>query len=261
MKAILLFISVSISVLFSACSKDNDLSSGAKLFRVYGSGQLQSEYLYDANGLLSTHTNYFAGRKSGEVICYYDASNKLVKKETALDFSSSSITPQWSYSYTEYTYSADGKVSEEKNYRKQNNVYVLVSKKRPGFDANGKLITSTLLSPADVPLKLTKYEYNNKGNIVLQEDHQYNGTALDLHFKYIYNDHDDKVNPYFGLYSGVPPYSINPNNILQTTVINYIMTPGTPITTISNSIYNEYTRDGLPLKVTENGADFVYEYK
>ena len=261
MKAILLFIGVSISVLFSGCSKDNDLSSGAKLFRVYGSGQLQSEYSYNANGLLSTHTNYFAGRKSGEVICYYDAGNKLVKKETALDFSSSSITPQWSYSYTEYIYSADGKVSEEKNYLKQNNVYVLVSKKKPGFDANGRLISSTLLTPADVPLRLTKYEYSHKGNIVLQEDYQYNGTALDLHFKYLYDDHDNKVNPYFGLYSGEPPYSINRNNILQTTVINYIMTPGTPITTVNKTIYNSYNSSGLPIKFSENGTEFTYEYK
>ena len=260
MKAILLFIGVSISLLFSGCSKDN-LSSGAKLFRVYGGGQLQSEISYNSNGLVSTHTNYFAGRKSGEIVCYYDASNKLVKKETTLDFSSSSITPQWSYSYTEYIYSADGRISEEKNYLKQNNVYVLVSKKKPGYDANGRLISNTLLTPADIPLRLTKYQYNNKGNIVLQEEYQYNGTALELHFKYIYNDHDDKVNPYFGLYSGVPPYSINRNNILQTTVINYIMTPGTPITTVSNAIYSEYTHDGLPLKVTENGANFVYEYK
>ena len=260
MKAILLFISVSISVLFSGCSKD-DLSSGAKLFRVYGGGQLQSEYLYNSNGLLSTHTGYFAGRKSSEVIYYYDASNKLIKRESAFDFSSSTTNPQWSYSYTEYIYSADGKASEEKNYLKQNNVYVLVSKRKPGYDANGKLISSTILSPADVPIKLTKYEYNNKGNIVLQEEYQYNGTALDLHFKYLYDDHDDKINPYLGLNSGAPPYSINRNNILQTTVINYIMTPGTPLTTVNKTIYNSYDRNGLPLKFSENGAEFTYEYK
>ena len=261
MKVILLFFGLSILFLFQGCSKDNDLSSGPKLFRVYGGGQLQSEISYNSNGLVSTHTNYFAGRKSGEIVCYYDVSNKLVKKETALDFSSSTITPQWSYAYTEYIYSANGKVSEEKNYLKQNNVYVLVSKKKPEYDANGRLISSTLLTPADVPLRLTKCQYNNKGNIVLQEEYQYNGTALDLHFKYLYDDHDDKVNPYFGLYSGVPPYSINRNNILQTTVINYIMTPGTPITTTNKTIYNSYNSSGLPLKFSENGAEFAYEYK
>jgi len=261
MKAILLFISVSISFLYSGCSKDNDLSSGPKLFRVYGGGQLQGEYSYNSNGLLSTHTGYFAGRKGSEIICYYDPSNKLVKKETALDFSSSSITPQWSYSYTEYIYSADGKVSEEKNYLKQNNVYVLVSKRKPGYDASGKLISSTILSPADVPLRLTKYEYNNKGNIVVQEEFQYNGSALDLHFKYLYDDHDDKINPHFGLMSDVPPFSINRNNLLQTTVVNYIMTPGTPITTVNKTIYNSYNSSGLPIKFSENGAEFTYEYK
>ena len=260
MKAILFFTIVSISLLFPGCSKDN-LSSGAKLFRVYGGGQLQSEYLYNSNGLMATQTSYFAGRKSGEVVCYYDANNKLVKKETTLDFSSSTTTPQWSYSYTEYNYSADGKISEEKNYLKQNNIYVLVSKRKPGYDANGKLTSSTILSPTDVPFKLSKFEYNNKGNIVVQEEYQYNGTALELHFKYLYDDHDDKVNPYFGLNSGVPPFLINRNNILQTTLTNYIMTPGTPITTVNKTIYNSYNSSGLPLKFSENGAEFTYEYR
>lgn len=256
----LFFILSGFIFLFAGCSK-NDLSPGAKLFRVYGGGQLQSEYSYNSNGLLSTHTGYFAGRKSSEIICYYDASNKLIKRESAFDVSSSTTNPQWSYSYTEYNYSADGKISEERNHLKQNNVYVLVSKKKPGYDANGKLISSTILSPADIPLKLTKYEYNNKGNIVLQEEYQYNGTTSDLHFKYLYDDHDDKVNPHFGLNSDVPPFSINRNNILQVTVINYIMTPGTPITTINKTTYNSYDSNGLPLKFSENGAEFTYEYK
>jgi len=260
MKVLLLFISVSITLLFSGCSKD-DLSSGAKLFRVYGGGQLQAEYSYNSNGLLSTYTGYFAGRKYSEMICYYDVSNKMIKRESAFDFSSSTTNPVWDYSYTEYSYSADGKISEEKNYRKQSNVYVLVSKRKPGYDANGKLISSTILSPADVPIKLTKYEYNNKGNIVVQEEYQYSGTTLDLHFKYLYDDYDDKINPHFGLYSDVPPFSINRNNILQTTVINYIMTPGTPITTVNKTTYNSYDSNGLPLKFSENGAEFTYEYK
>ena len=258
MKIVLLFIGL--SILFQGCSKD-DLSSEAKLFRVYGGGQLQSEYLYNSNGLLSTQTSYFAGRKSGEVICYYDASSKLVKKETALDFSSSSITPQWSYSYTEYSYSADGRISEEKTYLRQTNVYVLVSKTKPAYNANGRLIIRTLLTPADVPARLTKYQYNSSGNISVQEEYQYNGAIPELQRKMSYDDFDTKINPYKDLGASVPPYSINRNNILKITVTDYINNPGTPTTSVNNSVYNEYTRNGLPLKVTENGASFVYEYK
>jgi hypothetical protein len=256
MKVVLLFIGL--SILFQGCSKD-DLSE-AKLFRVYGDGQLQSEYLYNSNGLLSTQTSYFAGRKSGEVICYYDAGNKLVKKETTLDFSSSTTSPQWSYSYTEYSYSADGRISEEKTYLRQNNIYVLVSKTKPVYDANRRLVSKTLLTPADVPARLTKYQYSS-GNISVQEEYQYNGAIPELQRKMSYDDFDTKINPYKDLGASVPPYSINRNNVLKITATDYINNPGTPMTSVNNSIYNEYTRNGLPLKVTENGASFVYEYK
>ena len=170
------------------------------------------------------------------------------------------MNPQWSYSYTEYTYSADGKISEEKNYSKQNNVFVLVSKRKPAYDANGRLISNTLLTAADVPARLTEYQYRN-GNISVQEDYQYNGIVPELHFKYSYDDYDNKINPYLGLNSGVPPFSINRNNILQTTVTNYIMTPGAPVITINKAFYNSYNNNGLPVKIFENGTDFVYEYK
>jgi len=260
MKPKLLFIGLSVFFLFSRCSKDN-MSPGEKISRIYGAGQLQGEYSYNSVGLLLKHDSYFAGRKSGETICYYDGNKRLVKRETAYDLSSSTTNPQWSYSYTEYSYSVDGKISEERNYLKQNSAYVLVSKTKPAYDGSGRLISRALLSPADIPFKLTKYQYNNAGNISLQEEYQYNGNNPELHFKYSYDHYDDKLNPYINLPSAVPPFSINRNNILQTTIINYIITPGTPITTINKAIYNSYNRNGLPVKVSENGTEFTYEYK
>ena len=97
--------------------------------------------------------------------------------------------------------------------------------------------------------------------VILQEEYQYNGANPELHFRYSYDDYDDKINPYVNLASEVPPFSINRNNILQTTVANYIMTPGTTLTTINKAIYTSYNRNGLPVKVSENGTEFVYEYK
>ena len=255
-----LLIGISAFFLFSGCSKENG-SGGEKISRIYSGGQLQSEFVYNNEGLLSGHVTYFAGRKGSEVLCYYDAARKLIKKESAFDLSSSTTNPQWSYSYTEYTYRAEGRISEEKNYLKQNTMYVLVSKVIPGYDAGDRLISRTILSPADVPIHLSKYQYGGSGNIVSQETYRYNGSVPELHFRYSYDDFDNKNNPYVNLACEVAPYSINRNNILQTTVTNYIISPGTPVVTINRAVYSVYNRSGLPTKVSENGAEFIYEYR
>jgi len=259
MKTKLLLTGLSVSLLFFGCSKENT-SNGEKISRIYSGGQLQSEFVYNNEGLLVSHVTYFAGRKGSEVTCYYDA-GKLTKRESAYDFSSSTTNPQWSYAYTEYSYSTGGRISEEKNYLKQNNTYTLVSKVKPAYDANDRLISQTLLSPTDVPFQLSKYQYGGNGNIILTEMYRYNGSTPELHFKYSYDDHDNKSNPYLNLGSEVPPFSINRNNILQTTVTNYIITPGTPVVTTNKSVYSSYNRHGLPTKVSENGTEFIYEYK
>ena len=253
-------------IIFSACflfwsgAKDN-ASNNEKISRIYGGGQLQSEFVYNNDGLLTGHVTYFTGKKGSEVICYYDTGKKLIKKESAYDLSSSTTNPQWSYSYTEYIYAPNGKISEEKNYLKQNATYVLVSKIRPAYDASDRLISRTILSPTDVPIQLSKYQYGSNGNIVLDEVFRYNGSVPEIHFKYSYDDYDNKKNPYVNLASQSPPFSINRNNILQTTVTNYIITPGTPVVTINRSVYSSYNRSGLPTKVFENGTEFIYEYE
>ena len=255
-----LLIAISAVFLFSGCAKDNG-SGDEKISRIYSGGQLHSEFVYNSEGLLSGHITYFAGRKGSEVLCYYDAAKKLIKRESVFDISSSTTNPQWSYSYTEYTYGPDGKVIEEKNYLKQNTGYVLVSKTIPGYGASDRLISRTILSPADVPIQLSKYQYGNNGNIVSQETYRYNGSVPELHFKYSYDDFDSKKNPYMNLACEMAPFSINRNNILQTTVTNYIITPGTPVVTINRSLYSSYNRNGFPTKVSENGTEFSFEYK
>ena len=255
-----LFIIITAFYLLSGCSKNNG-SNGEKISRVYSGGQLQGEFVYNNEGLLTGHVSYFAGKKGSEVICHYDTDKKLIKKESAFDLSSSTTNPQWSYSYTEYIYAVDGRISEEKNYLKQSTTYVLVSKTRPGYDASGRLISRTILSPTDIPIQLSKYQYGSNGNIILQESYRYNGAVTELHFKYNYDDHDNKTNPYLNLASEVAPFSINRNNILQTTVTNYIVTPGTPVVTVNRSVYSSYNRSGLPTKVSENGTEFIYEYR
>jgi hypothetical protein len=260
MKVRLLLIVVTVFLLTS-CSKDDPSFGEMKISKVYAGGQLQVEYSYNSAGLLKTYTVYgFPGRKSSEVSCEYDGNNRLIKKETALDFSSGP-NPVWSYSYTEYTYGPDGKISEERNYLMQNSTYILASKIKPSYDANGRLGSRGLYLPNDALALLTTYQYNSAGNITLQEQFRYSGTTAQLEFRYTYDDYDNKRNPHIGLPSAVPPFSVNNNNILKTTVTNYVVTPGTPVTSTNNSVYSLYNASGLPLNVVENGTTFVYEYR
>src|SRR6185503_1446917 len=123
----LLLILATMGLLLSGCSKDADSFGGLKLSRVYAEGQLQVENSYNSEGLLDHHVVYlFPGRKGFEITCHYDVNRRLLKRETATDFSSGP-NPVWSYGHTDYTYGANGQISEEKNYIKQNNADVLTS--------------------------------------------------------------------------------------------------------------------------------------
>lgn len=260
MKVKLLLISASI-LLLTGCSKENQSDGSLKIFRVYGGGQLQSEYSYDSEGQLKNYTGFgFPGRKNWEINCHYDANQRLVKKESSFDLSSGP-SPLWSNSYTEYSYAPNGRISEEKNYIMQNNNYILASKVKPNFNANGQLESRALYLPNDVLARITTYQYNNAGNIVVQEEYRYNLAVAQIEYRYSYDDHDNRRNPHIGLASAVPPFSVNTNNILRTTVTNYVSTPGTPIVSTTNAVYNSYNASGLPVNVFENGTNFVYEYE
>jgi len=261
MRTKLLLILATTGLLLSRCSKDAGSSGGMKLWQVYAEGQLQVEHSYNSQGLLDHQVVYgLPGRKSYEATCYYDAEKRLIKKETAVDFSSGP-NPVWSYSYTEYRYAADSRLSEELNYIKQNNVDVLTSKIKPGYDSQGRLVSRSLYNPNDVLGLLTTYQYNAAGNIVLQEQFRYNGAVPSIEYRYRYDNYDNQRNPYVGLPSATPPFSVNVNNILQTTVTNYVTTPGSPVTSTNNAVYNSYNSRGLPLKLFENGFNYSFEYR
>jgi hypothetical protein len=261
MKSRLLLIVLGAFFFFSNCSKDKVGGSDLKLSKIYSNGQLQSVFSYNSTGQLTNSIMYgFQSRKMAESNFYYDGSGKLVKKEASFDMASG-INPVWSYSYTDYTYGLDGRISEEKNYIKQNNAWVLASKVKPTYDGNGRITISTLYLPNDVAVLFRKYQYNSKDNIVLQEEYRYNNSVAELQFKYNYDSFDDKLNPLINMGSAVPPFSVNKNNILKTTVTNYVATPGSPIVTSSTTVYNAYNNDGLPTKMTESGTEFTFEYQ
>ncbi len=260
MKARLLVFVAGFILLLHGCSKEN-ISGSAKISRIYANGQLQSEYSYNSLGLLQGHVMYgFPGRKMMEESFTYDGSGRLTKKETALDFSSGP-NPVWSYSYTDYIYRSDGRVSAEINYLKQGSNYVVSSKAQPTYDPGGRMVTRRLLLPNDSLARLTTYNYDNIGNIILKEEYSYNNSVPHIEYRYSYDAFDNKVNPHAGMPNSAPPYSININNILRTTVTNFVLTPGAPSTNTNTTTYNSYNGKGWPVNMFENGTNFLYEYR
>jgi len=260
MKQPLTLILIAILLLGTRCSKDN-FSKGARLSKIYANGQLQVEYAYTASGLLQSYSIYSDPSRQIFVANYhYNDESKLVKAEIAMDFSSGP-TPQWSNHYTDYTYTADGKVGEERAYQQQGGSYTMTSKTRSDYDAGGRLVSRKMYLPNDTLVLTNNYAYNGAGNIVLNEQYRNTSGASAIEYRYRYDNFDNKMNPNLGLASAVPPFSINPNNILQTTVTNYVNTPGTPITSVTNTVYNDYNGRGLPTKFSENGVTYTLEYQ
>jgi hypothetical protein len=251
-------------LIVTACTKDNASNrnnpGGTKLHRVLSGGKVSHEYVYNERGLVTRQTFYGIGdKKSVETTYQYDSDNKLARTESMHDLSSSTLSQLLEYGYTEFKYGTDGRLTEEKIYLKTGPQFEFKSKVNLSYDARGRIISRLLSSPDDKPFNLHNYEYNNSGNIIVEESYRYEGTTQILSFRRSY-EHDNENNPYINL--GVMPFSVNRNNITKLTMTNYEVTPGTPVITSSETIYKKYNARGLPVEVVEHGTvTFIYEYR
>jgi hypothetical protein len=245
-------------ILLPRCSTDT-LQGGAKLYRILADGKLSHEYFYNPTGKISKQTAYgFSGSKIFETVYFY-SNGRLIKTESFSDVSSSSMAQLLVYSYTDFIYGTDGRLSEEIVYVKKGNQYEFASKTRPTYDATGRIIERQQLSIDNTPFNLYKFEYNGNGNITVMETYGYDSTAPKLSFRTTYK-HDDKKNPYLNL--SVMPFSVNRNNIIESTATNYNLTPGTPVVTTNQTIIKRYNSDQFPVEVVEYGTStFIYEYR
>lgn len=249
-------------IILAGCRRDclnSGNSTASKLYRVYTEGVLSQEYVYNTNGFLERQTFYVSpGKKSAETLYLYD-SNRLVRTETFVDISSSTTGQQLVYSFTEYKYGSDGKLTEERVYSKDGSQSVLRSIVVPGYQNDGKVTSHVQLAPDNLPFSLSKYQYNKSGNIILQETYRYDAGLPVLGLRTVY-EHDNKNNPYVNL--SVVPFSVNKNNIIKSTTTNYNINPASPVTTTSTTLYKKYTADHFPLEVIEHGSvTYTYEYK
>lgn len=229
------------------------------MYRVLSDGKVIQEFDYNSDGMVTRQTFYgFADKKSSETIYLYNPNKKLVKTESFFDVSASMMTQQLTYGYSEYKYGNDGRLSEERTYSKNGSQSELRSVIVPTYDANGRAV-NRFQSLDNKPFNLYKYEYDNKGNVIVQESYRYEGATPILGFRSIY-EHDNKKNPYVGLI--VIPFSVNRNNIIKHTTTNYNLTPGTPVVTTTQTVYKKYNANDLPVEVVEYGTStFIYQYK
>jgi hypothetical protein len=254
-------------LILSSCSKDFDAGStawsGPKLSRILVNGVVSSDFEYDNKGRLIRYTDYqtssFTGLKISETKKYYDNQGRLIKTEGAFNISSSTMREQMDSGYSDMSYDANNRLIETKNYRIARAVATYASKAIPDYDAEGRTIAITLYEAVTnrVYAKYT-YQYNALGNIITDEFFQYNAGIPGPSFRSVY-EHDNKQNPYQNIWG--LPFGANVNNITKQVVTNYIAVPANPSTTTNLSVFKNYNGDGYPTLVSENGVDYVYEYK
>ncbi|MBC7826302.1 MAG: hypothetical protein H7122_01045 [Chitinophagaceae bacterium] len=241
-----------------ACSTSN-LSDGTKLYRIMIGDKISHEFNYNEKGLISNQIIYgIPDKKMLEINYHYDSKDRLIKTDSYTDVSSSTISQQLVYGYTDFIYRADGTLIEEIAYTKKGNQYEFASKTLLSYNAAGRTLSRLQVSIDNQPFNLYKYEYNAAGNIIIMESYQYDGPTPKLGFRSVY-EHDNKKNPYIDL--SVIPFSVNSNNIVKATVTNYNITPGFPVVTTTHTVYKNYNSSQLPVEVVEYGTTFTYLYK
>ncbi len=255
---------ISIALLALACSRDTaDIAStgGPRLIKILAGGNISSEFSYDREGRLVKRTSYLSSGVIGsESTGYYD-SGRLVKVENAFNIGSSMTAVTMDRGYSTMFYDRDNRLVETRNYRLVAGTSLYVSRAVPEYDAKGRTISVTLYDPNNSTLySRNTYQYNASGNVIVEEFFQASAgiSGPSTRREYAY---DGFKNPYMGHW--VMPFSVNANNITKITATNYLGAPGitapsTGTTLISIKTYNS---DGYPVLVTENGVDYVYEYK
>jgi|GEM_PF-1124815 len=229
-------------------------------------GKTHSLYKYNNMGRIEEKESiYFYSRYN------YDGEGKLIKQESAMDPSllyssiivnrTDLMTAQNSEitSKNYYSYNQEGKLMEIKHYYKENGDFIAGA--RRDFEYMGIFIVRRNLYNKEGELRqFFVYEYDEKGNVKNEKYYSYNfttGSEPRLISESIFT-YDDKNNP-FVIFNklGIPGLYTNPNNIIETTTISYVETPGIPEYSTSTTTY-EYNNRNYPVKVIT--ANSVYEY-
>ncbi len=257
---------------FAGCKKDTVTrhdTSGPKLMfvkaKTNGGGIIQEENIYNESGNIKTrisYKDYTAGLVFSKITYMYE-SDKLIQTDDQMDFSSNSLGSNYQYGRSRFEYSGN-RIIQRNHYLKIGNDYELRSFTVFSYDDQGHPVKQTRYSTDGELLGYTIYTYKGN-NVVLSESYtinQSNGEAVPA-LKYSYK-YDNKKNPYRKVYYSIEniPFSVNENNITETTSVNYNIYPssaqGVSSTSPTTYVYNNL---GYPSLMNENGNEFVLEYK
>ncbi len=252
---------------FAGCKKDRVVpldASGPKLMfikaRTNGGDIIQNEYLYNESGSIKTriyYKDYATGLIGGKTEYTYQ-DGRLVQKEDQVDFSSSTFSVLYSNSRSVFEYSGDH-IIQQNHYLDINNQYELRSFTVFAYDNAGHPVKQTRYSADGALLGYTLYKY--KGNNVAVSE-EYSPKQSDpepvLILKCSYK-HDNRKNPYTKVYYSIEniPFSVNENNITETTTVSYNDYPSSPAS-FTSYVYNH---SGYPVLMEENGNTFILEYQ
>ncbi len=261
MKRLLIF---SIFLVLFSCSKDQEntvLPASGTLLRYVksSSGSVQSEFIYDNAGKITSRNTYSADKLLGEASIHYK-NGKAHLTDQKMDISSSTTGVHYIYSRSEFVYNGK-QIIQNNHFLKESEHATPVLRSFTVFEYNaaGFIVKETRFLDDGTPLSYTKYSHDLSGNITLSENYERNTAGeMQLIQKTSYQ-HDQNMNPYLTVYLPVEniPFSVNKNNITHTTVTNYTQ----DVTNVSVTQYGNFTQRQLPQYMIENNDNsFLFEY-
>lgn len=270
MKKLLVFV---LGICLFSCSKEdkpagNNLPASEKLtwVKTGANGEVVlNENIYQADGQIKTrlgYKDYSLGLVGSKAELTYE-NGRLVQTETQMDMSSSTTAVQYSYGRAGFEYNNAGLVTQRNNYLKVDDQYKLSSFSVFTYNDQNLPSRENRFMPDGTLYAFSTYEYDASGNIILLEeygiDQPGSSPVLKMEKRFRY---DTKNNPYKSVYHLTEniPFSINSNNIIETTAVNYAVNPQ-GISSTSTTTYPSYNSKAYPVAMNEAGNTFILEYQ
>lgn len=269
MKKLLVF---ALGISLFSCSKDEapgnnqPVEEALSFVKTGANGDIiLDENIYQADGKIKTRIGY-KDHSLGIVSSKSDYSyenGRLMQTESQMDLSSSTSATQYSYSKSDFEYNNSGLVTQRNHYRKENDQYELISFSVFTYNNEQLPVRENRYMPDGTLYGYSTYVYNSDGNVTELKNYSVTGPGsahaltLKQSFKY-----DAKNNPYTRVYHLTEniPFSVNHNNITETTTVNYAIN-AQGISSTSTTSYQSYNNNGFPTNMNENGNIFILQYK
>lgn len=233
--------------------------------RTNGGDILQNEYQYDDMGKIKTRISYkdYTAGLIGSLADYTYQDGRLLQIDEKMDFSSSSTAVQYVVGRSTFVYNGN-QIIQQNHYLKSGNNYELRSFSVFTYDIAGHPVKQTRYLSDGSLIGYTLYTFVDN-NVVLSEFYQLKQpTAIpELAIKSRYR-YDNKKNPYRQVYQQIEniPFSVNANNITESTAIYYAAyTSSAQATTSASTTTYQYNSMGYPELMKENGNSFILQYQ